>query len=64
MNLAKLRQAKQTLMEKLKTLADCDAQILELTSEDDLENEIEQADLTREKITLCIIGAIGRGTIT
>ena len=54
-NLAKLRQAKQTLTEKLKTLADCDAQILELTAEDDLEGEIESADLTREKITLCII---------
>ena len=69
-NLAKLRQAKQTLTEKLKTLADCDTQILELTGEDDIENEIEQADLTREKITLCIIdidGAIDlvtRGAIT
>ena len=61
-NLAKLRQAKQTLTVKLKTLADCDTQILELT---DLENEIEQADLTREKITLCIIdidGAIDLAT--
>ena len=69
-NLAKLRQAKQTLTEKLKTLADCDTQILELTGEDDIENEIEQADLTREKITLCIIdidGAIDlatRGAVT
>ena len=70
-NLAKLRQAKQRLTEKLKTLADCDAQILELTAEDDLEGENESADLTREKITLCIIdidGAIDLaargGTIT
>jgi hypothetical protein len=69
MNLAKLRQAKQTLTEKLKTLADYDTQILELTSKDYLENEIEQVDLTRE-IRLCNIdinGAIDlttRGTIT
>lgn len=67
-NLAKLRQAKQTLTEKLKTLADCDAQILELTGEDDPEGEIEQANLIREMITLCIIdGAIDlatQGTIT
>ena len=62
-NLAKLKQVKQTLTEKLKTLADLDAQILELTDEADLESEIEQADSTRERITLCIIdidGAVDR----
>ena len=40
-------------------MADCDAEILELTKEDDLEEAIEQADLTREKITLCIIDIDG-----
>lgn len=54
-NLAKLRQTKQTLTEKLKTLANCDDQILELTAEDHLEGEIEQEDLTRKKITLCVM---------
>ena len=55
LNLARLKQVKLTLTEKLKTLADCDAEILELTEEGDLESEIEQADSARERITLCII---------
>ena len=39
----------------LDTLATLDAQLLEVTEEDQLEAEIEQADGVREKITLCLI---------
>lgn len=53
-NSTKLKQQKQTIIEKLETLSRLDAQILDLTPVDNLE-EIEQADIIREKLTLCII---------
>ena len=52
-NVARLKQLRQTLSEKLDTLAALDAQLLEVTEEEQLEAEIEQADGLREKITLC-----------
>ena len=53
---AKLQQYKASLTEKLKILAALDDEILDLVEEDELDNEVEQADILRERIGLCIIG--------
>ena len=46
---------KLSLEEKLATLARLDEEILELVNEDELEGEIEQADVFKEKVQLVVI---------
>ena len=54
-NLARLRQQKQSLSGKLETLSKLDDELTELVDEDELDNEISQADQYREKIQMAII---------
>ena len=54
-NVAKLRQQRQSITEKVQTLAKLDGEMLDLVEEEALETEIEQADIVRERLTLCII---------
>ena len=51
----RLAQLKLSLEEKLETLKQLDAEMLELTSEDDLENEIQQADEFKDEIYSAIV---------
>ena len=51
----RLKLLKQSLTDKLATLAKLDDDIMELTGEDDLETEVEQADEIRDKISLAIL---------
>ena len=51
----KLTQCKHTLKEKLETLKRIDGEILELVNEDDITDEIDQADVFKEKIQQAII---------
>ena len=50
-----LRQYQQALQEKSGILATLDEQILELVEEAELEEEIDQADVVKEKIGLCML---------
>ena len=57
-NLAKLQQLKVALLEKLDVLRALDAEIVELSlilTEDELDDEILQADTFAEKIRLAVI---------
>lgn len=54
-NLAKLKQRKQAITEKMETLSLLDAQLLDLTAVDTLNEEIEQADTVRGNLMVCII---------
>ena len=54
-HIAKLKQQKSTLEAKLKSLREQDEAILALVSVEDIELEIEQGDITREKIESVII---------
>ena len=54
-NTAKLKQLNESLNNKLEVISPLDGKILDLTPEDDLDREIQLADETREKISLCII---------
>ena len=49
---SKLTQLKLSLQEKLKTLRQLDSEILDLTGEDNLVDEIEQADIFKEEIRI------------
>ena len=49
-NANKLKRLKNTLSDKAALLAVMDREILEVISEDKLEGEIEQSDITRERI--------------
>ena len=51
---SKLTQLKLSLQEKLKTLRQLDSEILDLTEEDHLVDEIEQADIFKEEIYTAI----------
>ena len=51
----RLKLLKQSLTDKLAMLAKLDDDIMELTGEDDLETEVEQADEIRDKISLAIL---------
>ena len=67
LNAAKLKQRKQALQAKTELLNDkLDEEIVEMVPEDGLDEEVEQADLVRERIELAIIelnGALdGTGT--
>ena len=50
-----LKQMKVSLMRKSDTLTKLDGEILELVREDQLETEIERADLITEEVTLAVI---------
>ena len=54
-NVVKLRQQWQSIMEKVQTLAKLDDEMLDLVEEEALETEIEEADIVREWLALCII---------
>ncbi|CAB4034590.1 PREDICTED: uncharacterized protein LOC107346460 [Paramuricea clavata] len=54
-HIAKLKQQKSTLEAKLKSLREQDEAILALVSVEDIELEIEQGDISREKIESVII---------
>ena len=49
-----LRQQRSLLFAKLEILCKIDEEILELTPEDDKEQEIDQADQAKEKVCLAI----------
>ena len=51
----KLKQMMGTLREKMDILAKLDGEILELVNSEDLEEEIEQADVIREDISFAVI---------
>ena len=53
-NVLKLRQQRSLLSTKLEILSKLDEEILELTPEDDIEQEIDLADQTKEKVCLAI----------
>ena len=53
--LTKLKQCKMALEEKRQVVKRCDEEILEQTNEDDLEDEIEQADVFAERVQRAII---------
>ena len=54
-SIVKLQQLKESLNSKLKAISPLDGKILNLTAEEELDHEVQQADETREKISLCII---------
>ena len=51
----KLEQCRITLKEKLEILKQLDEEILELVEDDEVDNEIEQADIFKERIHVAII---------
>ena len=53
-NVPKLRQQRSLLSAKLEILSKLDEEILELTPEGEIEQEIDLADQTKEKICLAI----------
>ena len=53
-NMPKLRQQRSLLSVKLEILSKLNEEILELTPEDDIEQGIDQADQTKEKVCLTI----------
>ena len=55
--ITKLRQCKLALEEKLETVKQIDDQILELVPDEELDSEIEQADIFRERVQRSIIDA-------
>ena len=55
LNLPRLRQQKTLLAEKLDTLSKFDGELIEMVNEDDLDGEVEQADVVREKTGTCIM---------
>ena len=54
LNISQLKQKRQALVGKTELLTKLDEEI-QATIEDDLEDEVEQADLVRERIELTII---------
>ena len=55
LNLPKLRQQKLLLAEKLNVLSKLDDELIEMVGEDELDSEVEQADVIKEKIRVCIM---------
>jgi hypothetical protein len=55
LNAAKLKQKRQALQQKSELLLKLDAEIVEIIEEDGLDEEIEQADIVRERIELAIV---------
>lgn len=54
-NVPKLRQQKLLLSGKLDVLSKLDDELIEMVAEDELDSEVEQADIIKEKIGLCIM---------
>ena len=54
-DLPRLKQLKQALNGKIEVLSKLDDELIELVEEDQLEAEVEQADLIREKINYAFI---------
>ena len=54
-NTGRLKQLKQSLSTKMKILAKMEDELLQLVEEEQLETEIEESDLFREKAELAII---------
>ena len=55
LNVAKLKQKRRALQTKTELLNKLDEEIVEMVPEDGLEEEVEQADIVRERIELAII---------
>ena len=55
-NTGRLKQLKQSLSTKMKILTKMDDELLQLVEEEQLETEIEESNLFREKAELAIIG--------
>ena len=55
LNLPRLRQQKSQLSGKLDVLSKLDDELIEMVAEDELDTEVEQADVIKEKIGLCIM---------
>ena len=49
-NISKLKQQRETLSTKLEVLLKLDEELIGLVEEDDLDDEVGQADLVREKL--------------
>ena len=71
--ITKLKQCKLALQEKIETVKNLDDEILELVDDDDVENEIEEADTFKERVQRAIIdstralemrGAVRTTTVT
>ena len=54
-SIVKLQQLKESLNSKLEVISPLDGKILNLTAEEELDHEVQQADEMRKKISLCII---------
>ena len=52
----RLRQLKQSLIDKLDILSKLDDKLIQLVEEEQLDTEVEQADLIKEKVSLAVIG--------
>ena len=52
----RLKQLRQSLTDKSAILSKLDDELIEIVEEEQLESEVEQADLVREKISLAVIG--------
>ena len=50
----KLKQQRDSLQQKLNTLRQLDAEILDLVAEEEIEGEIKRADLLKENVQLAI----------
>ena len=50
----KLKQQRDSLLQKLSTLWQLDAEILDIVTEEEIEGEIEPADLLEENVQLAI----------
>jgi len=64
--ITRLKQYKRSLEEKLETIKQLDETILELVSDEEINDEIEQADVFRERVQMTILeataGIESRGT--
>ena len=55
LKLPRLRQQKSLLSGKLDVLSKLYDELIEIVAKDDLDNEVEQAHIIKEKISLCIM---------
>ena len=57
--MTKLKQCKTALEEKLETVTQLDSEILDSVEEGEVKNEIEQAEMFKEKVQRAIVDATG-----
>ena len=55
LSVPRLRQQKSLLSGKLDLLSKLDDELIEMVAEDELDHEVEQADVIKERIDLCIM---------